>query len=215
MGDTRCHDSVEAIKRFWFWISIWDPQSGRKSSSARRWVHQRGSLVLLCLAFASYQLFSFLRGLAGSYKEKSNQSSKCFCPSEPKTTCLFSSKSELGLAFSHLFLLTGDWGVVIVLTLSSFPTAHTVIRTCIFDWVGDAVSGTVPLGSLRKIPSVSLFLLAQAHERDWQTLGSHCSIYLVDEFMLLKCDVSEVWIQLSPFQQPIAWEAKHLFQIAL
>lgn len=151
--------------------------------------------MLLCLAFASYQLFSFPRGPAGSHKGKSNQSSKCFCPSEPKTTCLFSGKLELGLTFSHL-LLKGDWGLVMVLTLSSFPTGHTVIRTCIFasDWVRDAVSGIVPLGSLRKIPYVSLFLLAQAHERDWQTLGSHCSIYLVDGFMLLKCDISGVWM---------------------
>lgn len=77
--------------------------------------------MLLCLAFASYQLFSFLRGPAGSHKEKSNQSSKCFCPSEPKSTCLFSGKLELQLVFSHLLLITGDSSVVIVLTLFSFP----------------------------------------------------------------------------------------------
>lgn len=95
MGDTRCHDSVEATKRLWVWISVWDPQSGRESSSARRWVHWGGSFMLFCLIFASYQLFPFLRGPAGSHKEKHNQSSKCFCPPEPETTCLFSSKWEL------------------------------------------------------------------------------------------------------------------------
>lgn len=52
--------------------------------------------MLLYLVFASYQLFRFLRGPAGSHKEKSNQSSKCFCPPEPETACLFSGKSELG-----------------------------------------------------------------------------------------------------------------------
>lgn len=157
MGDSRSHDSVEGTKRLWFWISVWDPQSGRKSSSARRWVRWGGSLVLPCLAFASYQLISSLRGSAGSHQEKSNQSSKCFCPPEPKTTCLFSGKLELGLAFSHLLLLTGDLGLVIVLTLSSFPTAHAVIGKCIFasDWVGDAVSGIVLLGSQCVLTPVS------------------------------------------------------------
>lgn len=50
-----------------------------------------------------------------------------------------------------------------------------MIRTCIFasDWVGDAVFGIILLGSLRKIPNVSLLLLAQAHEQDWQTLRRH------------------------------------------
>lgn len=164
----------------------------------------REGALCCCLAFASYQLFPFPRGPAGSHKEKSNQSSKCFCPSEPKTTCLFSGKLELGLAFSHL-LLTGDWGLVIILTLSGFPTVQAVNSTCIFasDWVGDAVSGIVPLGSLRKIPNVSLFLLAQAHQWDWQTSGSHCAIHLLDGLMLLKYGVSEVWIHLSPLSSSL------------
>lgn len=55
MGDTRCHDSFEATKRLWVWISLWDPQSGRKSSSARWWVHWEGSFMPLCLVFASYR----------------------------------------------------------------------------------------------------------------------------------------------------------------
>lgn len=83
-----------------------------------------------CLSsFCSYQLLPFLRGPAGSHKEKPNKSSsRCFCPPEPETTCLFSGKSELGHSFSCL-LLTADLGLVIVLTLHGFFTAHAVIRT--------------------------------------------------------------------------------------